>query len=243
MWMDFLLLYGLSVYPVSCPDTSRLEALVEHGGIYIGEIHGTNEAPALVACLLSKVIKDKRNVVLSLELPRTARDRHDEFWAQTQSDGRSSVAMRRLLDYAILMENAGLVRIHYQNQDNTVNYRDFDKSVGEYLKEASINNLVIALSGNIHAARALPERMQMLPKPAGSYVGSHFSNVMLANINKGEAWLCVGMGECGAREVGGARESHAPGDLVKVFGSIAGLGYDYVFYLESYSASPPLLKN
>ncbi len=224
----------LSLYPAECPTVQLMDSMISKGSVYVGEIHGTDEAPEFVACLLDRALEVRDPVVLSLELPARAEDRNSDFWAG--EDGRSSHAMRRLLDHALVIKGEGRLSIHYQ-EDRAGDIRQLDARIGESLAGLSKSNTVIALSGNIHAMKYIPERMGLskaLPLPAGSYLGENFTHVRLGAEGGGSVWGCMN-GDCGRHDVPGSKSGHRAGAIIDGHD----FGYDFIYFVKKYTASPP----
>jgi hypothetical protein len=91
--------------------------LVREGkDIYLGEMHGSAEVPALVRCLIEVALASKHeNLFVSLEQQPTARDPSSDLWRGT--DGRASEAMWALTQYVIREEKAGHLEFHQQLPD------------------------------------------------------------------------------------------------------------------------------
>ena len=177
---------------------------------------------------MDNVIKKGEIPHVSLEMPEGAINPNDPFWEG--EDGRSSIAMRRLLEYVVGLEDEGRVEVTYQNSISGCKNFD-DRCVGEYLRLSSLNGIVIALSGNVHASRIVFNNGRT---PAGGYVGDGFVNVRLASSNGGGAWLCTDK-DCSVINIGGSKSGVAPGSLIdgKEY------GYDYIYYLDRYTPSVP----
>jgi hypothetical protein len=96
------------------PMTTPRELLQQRTGVFLGDIHGTTEAPQFVARLACEALKARPIVYVALEYPRDEQGKLDAFMANPSSedakrvllnsqfwktvpDGRASVAMLNLL--------------------------------------------------------------------------------------------------------------------------------------------------
>ena len=226
-----------------CPRTA-LHELVERGDdLYLGEIHGTVEAPALVRCLVEAAItRGKERVIVSLEHDESARDRAGDLWRGT--DGRSSAAMWELMRFVLEQEKAGRVELHLQLRDVVVlvgdpprvDMAEYERRMGEPLRVLAARGQLIALSGNVHAAKeALPG---LGYRPAGAYAGSGVVHIALQPAQGGASWSCTSNASCGEHDLGaGSSLGARPGELTG--GKL--LAYDHFYGMPRLTASPPKL--
>ena len=184
--------------------------------VLVGEIHGTEESPAFVADLTCSALAADRSVTVALEIPQEEGERIDTFlasqggaedraalldgpfWQDVYQDGRRSRAEAGLLDELRRHRRAGKpVRVTLLDQVEQPSGGERDARMAARLvaaAKAAPNDLVIALTGNLHSrttvgtpfdstrenmgylvARALPER-----KVLGLDVAS----------TGGSAWIC-----------------------------------------------------
>ncbi len=90
-----------------------LEPLMRpRGVILVGEPHGTNEFPALIAAMVDKELAAGMSVIVGLEVPMTEeleRGAIGPFWTRSPEfqDGRSSTAMAELVETLAERQRAG----------------------------------------------------------------------------------------------------------------------------------------
>lgn len=234
---------GTHAKDADCPRTA-LHDFVERGqDLYLGEIHGTAEAPALVRCLVdAAVARGNERVIVSLEHDLPARDLEGETWRGT--DGRSSIAMWELMRHVIELEKAGRVELHFQLHGVVVLVGDpprldsveYERRMGEPLRAFAARGQLIALSGNVHAAK------EPLPglgcQPAGAYAGPGVTHISLMPAQGGTSWSCPMNASCGTHPFPpGSGLGTKPDELSD--GKF--LGYDHFYGMPSQTASPPKL--
>ncbi len=226
---------GVEASPVStgaCPTKASLARLSALGSVYIGEMHGTNESPRLLECLVDyEVAAGIHPLTVSLELQPFARDTKSLVWSG--QDGRASKAMAHLVDHLETLERSGAIALNFQLPDYPVPAR-VDEKIGNELRELAGKGRVIAYGGNFHAQR----RQVMLPgvttRPAGSYMGQAIKNVLIDSTGPGEAWSCS-QTSCDVHETRSFVADGKAGTMVdgKRF------GYDYVYFVPPYTSSAP----
>lgn len=161
---------------------AQLAAAHEPGSVMIiGELHGTQETPALVHALLARLPRHSP-AVLGLEIPRQEQARIDAylasdggadaraallsgaFWQRPveRSDGRRSQAMLGLLE-AIRQQGAG-ARIRVAALDDQDFFADdADRQAGlaagitRLRQQTASDAAVVVLLGNYHARLAAPD--------------------------------------------------------------------------------------
>ena len=221
---------------------SALHDLVERGqDLYLGEIHGTSEVPALVRCLVAAAIaRGQERVIVSLEHDLTARDLAGEDWRGT--DGRSSAAMWELMSYVLEEEKAGRLELHFQLHDVVVLVGDpprvdpvaYERRMGEPLRALAARGQLIALSGNAHAAKEALPGLDYLP--AGAYAGPGVIHIALQPAEGGASWSCPMNGACGAHNFQPGSGMGAKPDTL-TDGKL--LSYDFFYGMPRLTASPP----
>lgn len=220
-----------------CPEESVLDQFLEFGDLYIGELHGTNETPKFFKCLLDKfIVAAEEPIIVSLELDEYARDSESPFWNNESNfeDGRSSNAIYELVQYLIGLEEQNIISIHFQLG---LGGRPLPSTTGDKLRELSEKGQVIALSGNIHSMKFLPQNFQANIDTEGMFVGPNFTHISIGSALGGEIWAC--MPNCGINSIRPSPNSNAaPGALID--GSES--GHDYIYYLDikGFTASIPM---
>ncbi|MDQ6646482.1 MAG: hypothetical protein M3Y93_04505 [Pseudomonadota bacterium] len=216
----------------TCPANAALASLSALGSVYVGEIHGTNESPRLLECLVDyEVAAGIHPLTVSLELQPFARDTKSLVWSG--QDGRTSKAMAHVVDHLETLEKSGRIALNFQLPDRPVP-EHVDEEIGDELHELAGKGRVIAYGGNFHAQR----RQAMLPgvttKPAGSYMGRTIKNVLIDATGPGEAWTCS-QTSCGVQKTKSFVADGTLGTMIdgKKF------GYDYVYFVQPYTSSAP----
>lgn len=230
--------------------------------VFVGEIHGTAEAPAAFAelvCSRSAV----KPVVVALEMPdamqpdldawfasdggRKARATllaHD-YWGVGHADGRSSAAFLGLLERLHALKAAGRDITVRGYQPSERRPGGFDQSYYEIdmarlLVDAAASRpdaSVLVLGGRAHAAKTPSPRHGFL-FAAGHLNPRHVRSVRVAQ-QGGSAWGCFGetRADCGAGEFEAA-ETSAPGVVLERVGDGA---FDGLIALGPWTPSPPAL--
>ncbi len=193
-------LIAVTVMPAHAGDCQpgELGELVRKGkDVYLGEIHGSVEVPALVRCLIEVALASKpHKLYVSLEQQPFARDPSGDAWRGT--DGRGSEAMWELTQYLIREEKAGRLKLHQQLSDvfsleagQTPPPYDpaaHEKNMGDPLRVLAARGQLIALSGNAHSAsKPFPG---LAYQPAGAYAGPGVVHVAVMPAQGGTAWNC-----------------------------------------------------
>lgn len=221
----------------ACPASSSLASLTAIGSVYIGELHGTNESPRLLECLVDyEVAAGIHPLTVSLELQPFARNTKSLVWSG--QDGRASKAMADVVDHLETLEKSGRIALNFQLPDYPVPAR-VDEEIGTELRKLASKGRVIAYGGNFHAQR----RQVMLPdvsiKPAGAYMGEAIKNVLIDSTGPGEASGCTA--SCGVYKT----KSFIPDGKLGMLVDGKKFGYDYVYFVPPYTASaskfPPVI--
>lgn len=249
----------------SC-DPGGLAPLLTPGRILLlGELHGTEEGPALVAEIACAALDRALAVAVALEIPveesdrlgqflasdgaaeATARLLGGEFWQRTYQDGRSSRAMLGLLD---ALRRLALARGHLSVTllDSTRNFasgQERDDEMAQRLVAlvagATPATVVVSLTGNIHDRTAPGTPWDAAYRPMGIAVASRWPertlSVLLAN-PPGTAWTCPDSdaAHCGEGKFGGSGD--AEGGRLEIFAAPRD-GHGARFHLSGLTASPP----
>lgn len=229
--------FTFSAKCISCPKESDLDSILKLGNIYIGEIHGTKEAPEFYKCLIDRAIKtSKKRVIVSLELEAEAISLNSEFWQRKEqaADGRSSIAMLDFASFILERENLSEINFHLMYRKRSIKYTP--EIYGQELNLLSKTGQVIAISGNAHAAK---ERFSFLSEsylPEGKFVGPGFTHISLESLNGGTFWGCIDT--CSVQRL----PAHI-GKVENILERSKEPYYDYTFYLNRFTASPPAGSN
>ncbi len=222
-----------------CPADKQLHQLLVFDDLFIGGIHGTREIPLLVQCLVDKALKESNeNLIVSLELDESASDLHSPLWqddtALMTEDGRSSRAMYALMQYLITREATGQLGLHFQYGRKGSSRPNSARATGRELETLSGNARVIVLAGNYQSMKTTPPGYFDYLETEGMYAGNRFTHINIRSLNPGTFWSCTG--NCGISTYNPPGHSAPVGQLADG----ADIGHDYVFYLESFTASEPM---
>lgn len=242
--------------------------LTEGRIVLLGEIHGSEEAPALVAAAACAAAERGLEVVVALEIPLEEEERvvrflasaggadareqllAGDFWRRPYQDGRSSEAMLSLLeDLRRSSSSTGRVSVALLDSARTfAGGQERDDLLGERMASAVASapagSLVLALVGNVHSRATPGVPWDAAYRPAGVAVAQRWPartlSLLLTN-PPGEAWTCSG-GEpesCHARPLGG-RSDGEPGH-VELFAAPRE-GHHGSFHLPALTASAPAVS-
>lgn len=236
---------------------SDLGGLPQGKLLLFGEMHGSKEAPALIARLACAISKHEE-VAVGLEIPSREQHRIDaylasrgaqadrktlmssEFW-QTDKDGRSSVAMFKLIDAVrVLREHGRAVDlVAFDEQPGTTLERNVAIANGiRRFRERHPDAKVIALMGNIHAMQEPLDFDGEKLRPSGYLLKDLKPVSILVTYPKGSIWAC--MPDCRIHDLSPRTPVPGPPGFKK--GATLN-GYDHMFLLDSITASPPAVMN
>ncbi|GAB3259330.1 hypothetical protein [Chitinimonas naiadis] len=252
------LLTASMAHATDCPSLD-LQPLLQRQPdfLLLGELHGTEQAPAFAGDLACKLLEQSRPLILGLELPPTEQNRLDAYlrsdgsaaaratllagphWDSAKwSDGRNSQAMLQLIE-----------RVRgWRSQGKAITLLAFadggDAGYAQSLAKSRQRpeQLVLALVGNIHANRAELNKLTGA-RPMGSLLGDAGHTLSL-NISYpgGEAWVCQSPepDSCGILGVQGSPKAIAAGQITLVEARRDNtLLYDGWFDVGTLSASLP----
>lgn len=224
--------------------------------LLIGEIHGTQETPALLASMLRQ--GSGRPWLLGLEIPRQEQERIDAFlrsdggararaaltggafWTREQQDGRSSEAMLQLIDAVRALRRSGrdIQVVCFDDVAEDGSARDRDARMAQALRTALAterHRRAVALMGNYHAriGRGAPWDAQQ------EFLGWHLRDLSPLSVDvgapTGSSWVCNP--DCGVYRFGADR---APGDgVLRMAAQADEKGYVGTLTLPRFTASPP----
>ena len=201
-----------------CRPVSGLSASLKRGNILLlGELHGTQEAPAFVADVVCMAAKKRIPVTLGLEIPSDeqasidrfldsggmaaaeARLTEGAFWRpQKLQDGRSSIAMVRLIERVRALRASGYqVRIVAYDMKSGTPVAERDRVMAQSLTAAAGRepaNLLVVLSGNVHNRLTRGVAWNKEYEPMGHLLTKSGNNSRVISLNMshegGEAWSC-----------------------------------------------------
>jgi len=259
------MLIGAAMSAVACMPFPALQKPLSAPNIKIiwaGEVHGTDEQPALFADIVCEASTVRRPIVVALERSIGEQAAWDAFinsdggsvsigrllkgmdWSSSEQDGRSSLAMLRLALKLRLYKSEGLingVRLIIPDALPGVSPGDYEASMAnnvQKIADLNGNGLILVLTGNVHARK---EMMSVGEKKysfaADTLPPGEIFSVLLSG-GSGTAWLCSNDG-CGIHEYGQGKPLHRS----VVFDHIPA-GYDAVVNLGgAITASPPAIQN
>lgn len=257
-----LLLAAAAPAAQSCTPISGWERVLADDAVrfvILGEVHGSNEMPAVFADAVCLTAHD-RPVVAALELIELDQPAIDAFmasdggaeakrallgahtWNGPMKDGRSSEAYFRLLETLRQMRQAGriqsVVAFQAARFDRPPTPVEYEKAMAGLVHAAGQSGAtVLALVGNIHAMRTeVPFQGGYIP------MAGHLPRAATVTLNLmahgGESWVCYGGPDtCRASSSPAPSERHPRG--VELSGR-DDEPYSGVLYLGSpTTASPP----
>ncbi len=223
---------------VDCPSGESLAPLLERDGIFLGELHGSVEVPALMECLTRTLLAEAggRRLTVALEVPRDALDEAHPFWRG--QDGRASQAMVGLLRaLKTLQAQQRLDLIGFAPLEAYPDQADYEAAMARELDRTPPESFLIALAGNFHASGG--DAGFIAPttglRPAGALLQRRMAHVLVAYREASESWFCRGS-DCKVHALKPARSAAGKAPGLHVLGDH---GYDHVFVLPRQTASPP----
>lgn len=196
--------------------------------VMIGELHGTQETPALVGDVLDHFAARDRGVVLALEVSTQEQPRFDRYlasrgtaadrtallegahWREVHHDGRDSKAMLDLIEHVRRLRTRGapvaLVAFDGGGTDMDTRNLGMAKVLRATAKRFPTSTLLV-LTGNVHAMTRRPTwEMVSDGKPIAPPMtaGRALADLSPMSIDvrgaTGAFWACVD-GGCGARSL------------------------------------------
>jgi len=262
-WLVVFVLAFASSAPAAqeCEPVSGAERVVRPGAvILLGEIHGTEQAPAAVAGLACQALSSGLRVSVGLEIPRSeqavvsdyvlsssaedaarlARLKESSFWARDYQDGRSSRAMLDLLrTLKRFRVETDRVRVLLIDDPQAADGRD--AHMASVVRDAAASpdaDVVVVLVGNLHNRLTAGTSWNPDYQPMGHLLRSMPGLISLQLTHSGgSAWVCSGsdVSDCGSRALEG--KEHLPG--IMLFAPSSSNAYSGRFHLGPIDASPP----
>ena len=220
--------------------------------VLVGEIHGTDQAPAFVGQLACAASADGTAVTVALEISAQEQPRLDTylasagtpaaraamlagpFWTRSTQDGRSSTAMLALLERLRRLNADGRRITVIAVDEERIGARDV--GMAEHITRAvQPGRRVIALLGNVHASQRLGRPNLPDYAPAGYLLRGLAPLGVRVGAHGGAAWVCApvcGVRALGNQRVGDASVGYAAGDRTQS-------GYDGNYTVPVYTASLP----
>lgn len=188
--------------------------------VLLGEMHGTQEAPAFLQDLVCQALQSELSITVFLELPQGEQTAVDEFlqsdgsveakrtflktntWARDFQDGRNSQAMFELIDYLrSLRAKKANVKLQFMDEPDVP---DRDQVMAAHILqnvEEQPDRFYVALMGNIHNQIAAGSG-----RIGSLLLESSISDRVLSlnmHYGTGTAWVCLAEG-CGVFELSGS---------------------------------------
>jgi hypothetical protein len=255
-----------------CPPPIAGSETLTSSIVILGEMHGTAEGPAAFSNLVCEIAarKPRETVLVGLEIPADAQDAvngyldsdgsaaaanallSNPFWLREYQDGRSSEAMRKLLD--------DLRR--YRAMELKIEVRALDASGAQSAAERDAlmaGNLLkgiaaidpkqtLVLVGDVHSRilSGYPWRPNDPYLPLGALLRATHDDVIGLHISSGggSAWTCQSgeAKDCGARDLKAREITGATPRFELHPEELAKSGWSGTLYLSQYTASPPALS-
>ncbi len=276
LWLSLLLLGPLAwaeptpdyvkKQAISLPQMSRIaKALSAYRWITVGEVHGTQEAPAF-ALNLAKALGKKRRVVLGVEIPQKEQALVDRFrrtkfrpllktssfFVRGYQDGRSSEAMVKLLETL-----PNYIRVVCFDSQNGKNGQERDKLMALNLIHAYARyrpKHFVVLTGNVHGGIEIgigsdPAYLPMsyfLHSLPGTPVKAKDIGAVRVRSGGGSIWTCMSALEADCK----VHEIHPPVSVYLTAVSLDGYflpeplekGYNGTVFFKKLSPSLPAFK-
>lgn len=207
---------SMSSQQKTCRSVSEIFPLLKRGNVLLfGEIHGTQEIPAFIADVVCMAAKKQIPVTLGLEIPYSeqkiidrfldsrggkeaeARLIEGAFWHSKTKDGRSSLAMLRLIEQVRTLRAAG-AKVQIVAYDSDPLAQERDRIMAQNLSNAIAGkpkNLFIVLSGNNHTRLTRGNQWNKEFESMGYLLAKSNNGSQLFSLNMshegGEAWICI----------------------------------------------------
>lgn len=176
--------------------------------VLVGEIHGTDQAPAFVGQLACAASADGTAVTVALEISAQEQPRLDAylasagtpaaraavlagpFWTRSTQDGRSSTAMLALLERLRRLNADGRRVAVIAVDEERIGARDVGMAE-QITRAVQPGRRVIALLGNVHASQRLGRPNLPDYAPAGYLLRALAPLGVRVGAHGGEAWVCA----------------------------------------------------
>lgn len=182
--------------------------------LLLGEVHGTQESPALVGRLLCGLVqRDQGRLVFGLEIPPSEQQAIDAFvaggseaafaehraasayfWARKIQDGRSSQAMLDLIRAVRKLRVESRAEIAVLAFDGERKDRS-DQAMAQLVRARLLNEgdaRFVLLTGNIHAATSRGTSWDADFEPLGFLLADFKPLSLNMTSSGGTAWICSG---------------------------------------------------
>lgn len=223
-----------------CLARDALAPLLASDGLFLGELHGTAEIPALVECLarrLADELAGQRTLHVALELPAAAVTGNDAFWRPRLQDGRYSKAMWQLVHQLQALQAQDRITVTgFVPDDAPADAASYEEALARELDRIPASTFLLALAGNSHVRRTqqVGAAGAASTVSAGSLIQRRMRHVLIEHRLPSTAWVC--MPDCGPHALKSApdMQQRLPGWLPSDVE-----GFDQMLLLERLAASPP----
>lgn len=261
-----LAMSGLQLALAQClPAGAVPNAVMSAKVLVLGELHGTEQAPAFAAALLCTLVAEFNPWILAIELQadeqapleaylRTGDElalaehlRSSFVWSTDVHDGKRSAAMLGLIKQArALVAQGKPVRIlafdvPSQSGGPAMDRHEAMANALQRALQAHPDHQLLVLTGTSHAAKTAAASFNP-SSPSAIARLAHPQTVSLRMASEGgTAWVCMGVmhgrPDCSAKPfaASGRRANKQPFDLIEP----TPRGFDGYFYVGKISASPP----
>lgn len=264
--MEYIEKHALPMWNAHTLPHGVLKQVQEYKVFSIGEIHGTNEAPAFTFALLRQLEKTGKTILVGLEIPTDEQGTLDQFiengdlaklkaspfFQREIQDGRSSYAMADLLNNIRSIAN---VRVVGFDTTNASGDQERDEKMAANLTalyNKAPTDYIVFLAGNIHAsisvgtpfnAKFRPMGYELLHQKDSPFSEESFLSIKVRN-ETGESWACVGSPkmECKVHPMHFGLTNYSlaiPDDYYFVKESKLYEGYRATFFSRTLSSSQP----
>ncbi|HEY4530519.1 MAG TPA: hypothetical protein VIG97_09390 [Luteimonas sp.] len=237
-------------HDANCRDIGELPA----GNLFLfGEMHGSVEAPALVAAMACH-LSFSEDVAIGLEIPTDEQPRIDQYLAsagtksdearlvattfwRNGNDGRTSGAMLDLFRELRALKAGGRSVEVFAFDAEVAGSEDRDKAMASSIRRYRSQHpsrTIVALMGNIHAMQEEFVAEDFTMAPAGQLLRDLSPISILIAYPKGTVWAC--MPDCGVHNVAPRNPNHGPSGFRE---GASMTGYSHTYFLDSITASPP----
>jgi hypothetical protein len=230
--------------------------------LVLGEVHGTREVPAFVTGYLCAAAKQQRKITLAIEFPSDEQSAIDAFmassgtpqdgerltgtafWRRAAQDGRTSMAMLRMLDRVRTLR-AGGADIKVLGIDSDMPPARRDGFMADKLRSAlreGAGRQVVALIGGLHAVRNKGSRFNPHHESAIYLLADEHPLTLTVGTAGGTAWVCQGPSpaSCHATAWDINRVAPTPATLFSL--TPPSPQFDGVFFVGATTASPPAVS-
>jgi hypothetical protein len=225
---------------LACNPVGGVEQVLQAPGVFIGDMHGTEESPAFLMDLSCHVMKSGRPLAIAMEYHADDQSILDEFLKTSDEqvasrvltstvhwtkniDGRASPAMRdALLAIWRYGHSGGKVRLLAYDL-NVSTWQERDTASAKYISrekaKSTTDTFWIVFGGNVHARKTKGLRFAGAPPDSENHepLGFQIRDWKLVHLNVyyrgGTGWGCVGgpdAANCSVMEFGPACTTDCP---------------------------------